>query len=203
MDFQQCFNQEIDSLCQKLNPNLSYVKEYLLIPGKQFRPHLYLDFIKLSRDLTSKDYQLAVGLEFLHLFFLVHDDIMDGDELRRDHKTIHFFYEEHFGKLKAQGLGIIIGDLLFSRSLELIMNNCDYASSAAIIFDVINKTAQGQLNEYLLYPSKFLEIKPENLLKFYEEKTALYSVFLPLALANIPEINYPKSIYKNFHVILE
>lgn len=196
MPFQNFLNQEIKNLCQSFDPSLDYIQKFLSLPGKQFRPQLYLDLISLFRKPEQADYQIAVGLELLHLFFLVHDDIMDGDELRRGEQTIHFYFQKKYGTLKAQGIALIIGDLLFSKSMELIFTNCKSNHSAAVLFEAVNKTARGQLDEYILDPSNFQQIKVEKLLAYYQEKTALYSVYLPLGLAYLNTSN-------NFNFALE
>lgn len=189
MPFQDFLNQEIKHLCQDFDPNLDYIQKFLSLPGKQFRPQLYLDLISLFRKPEKADYQIAVGLELLHLFFLVHDDIMDGDELRRGEQTIHFYFQKKYGDLKAQGIALIIGDLLFSKSMELIFTNCRSNQSAEVLFEAVNKTARGQLDEYILDPNNFQHVKIEKLLAYYQEKTALYSVYLPLGLAFLNSSN--------------
>lgn len=182
MEFHDYFEKEIKLFCKGLGKKLKYIEEYLLVPGKQFRPHLYLDFIKNYRLIKKSDYKIAVALEFIHLFFLIHDDLMDGDELRRDYKTIHFYYRDFFGELKANGVSIIVGDLLFCRALEIINENCINSNSKKITFEVITKTAHGQLNEYLITPRKIKTVNINQLLQFYKQKTALYSIYLPLVL---------------------
>jgi len=182
MNFNTYFEEEIDRFCERFDGKLDYLQKYLLIPGKQFRPQLYLDFIENFRPLQRSDFEIAVGIEFLHLFFLVHDDLMDGDELRRDHETIHFYYRKFFGELKANGVSIIVGDLLFCRALELMHKNFTSSGSSQVTFYVTGKTAHGQLQEYLLKPENMSEANESELITFYKEKTALYSVFLPMAL---------------------
>lgn len=199
MDLSNILQSEIDNLCRDFPAELDYIRTFLSQPGKRFRPQLYLDFIILHRQLTEADFRLAAGLEFLHLFFLVHDDIMDGDELRRGEKTIHFYFRDNFGDLKAQGIGLVIGDLLFAKAQELIISNLKSTQAQTVLFEAVNKTARGQFNEYILSPLKFPEIPEQTLLKYYQEKTALYSIYLPLALAYL-EI---KSTGQSFSYSLE
>jgi geranylgeranyl diphosphate synthase type II len=197
MNFQQSFSKNISKLCKDNLINYPYIQDYLQIPGKQIRPALYLDLINLKKQPSHSDYQIASALEMLHLFFLVHDDIMDGDTMRRDHATIHAHYSKELGELKGQGIGIITGDLLFSRALKLFTENIINKEALSIIFDVIDRTAKGQINEYLLIPET-IHKNPDataELLNYYEEKTALYSIYLPLVLAYFQNHKTPDKRY--------
>lgn len=197
MNFQQNFSKNISRLCKENLTNFPYIQQYLQIPGKQIRPALYLDFIASSKKPTIVDYDIASALEILHLFFLVHDDIMDGDSIRRDQVTIHAFYAREFGETKGQGIGIVVGDLLFSRALKLFTENIINKDALSIIFEVIDRTAKGQVDEYLLIPSS-LHKNPDatsEILNYYEEKTALYSIYLPLVLAYFQNNKKPDKKY--------
>jgi geranylgeranyl pyrophosphate synthase len=46
----------------------------------------------------------AVAIELLHNFTLVHDDIMDHDDLRRGHATVHTKWDESVAILAGDGL---------------------------------------------------------------------------------------------------
>lgn len=63
----------------------------------------------------------GAALELLHAFAIIHDDIMDGSELRRGAKSVHRNFtdwhgEEHFkreARRFGEGVAILIGDLAF------------------------------------------------------------------------------------------
>jgi geranylgeranyl diphosphate synthase type I len=81
--------------------------------GKRIRPFLSM----ISCESVSGDIQkvlpFAAGLELMHNFTLVHDDIMDHSMLRRKLPTVHV----KFGEPAA----ILSGDLLFAKSFEAIL----------------------------------------------------------------------------------
>jgi geranylgeranyl diphosphate synthase type I len=58
----------------------------------------------------------AAAVELVHNFTLVHDDIMDNDEMRHGTATVHRFY--------GMPLAILSGDILFSKAFELLTFNC-------------------------------------------------------------------------------
>lgn len=79
--------------------------------GKRLRPALAL----LSGGATGKvnggHVDLAVIVELIHLATLVHDDIMDGAELRRDQPTANAKW--------GNAISVLLGDVLFAHALRL------------------------------------------------------------------------------------
>jgi geranylgeranyl diphosphate synthase type I len=57
----------------------------------------------------------AVAVEMIHNFSLVHDDIMDNDDMRHSVSTVHKYY--------GMPLAILAGDILFSKAFQLIAIN--------------------------------------------------------------------------------
>jgi geranylgeranyl diphosphate synthase type I len=60
----------------------------------------------------SKAAPLAVAIEYIHNFTLIHDDFMDGDEKRRGMTTIHIAYNVP--------TAILAGDALFAKAFQII-----------------------------------------------------------------------------------
>jgi len=85
----------------------------LLAGGKRLRPAVLL----LSADAVNKGSSVdvmpaALALELTHSFTLIHDDIMDGDEVRRGVPTVHTHWDEP--------TAILAGDVLFASAFEFI-----------------------------------------------------------------------------------
>ena len=71
--------------------------EILLAGGKRFRPLLVLSVVDAVEPLLIENsYPVALGLEMLHTYSLIHDDLpsMDNAGLRRGHPTLHVTYDE-------------------------------------------------------------------------------------------------------------
>ncbi len=80
------------------------IRYVMRIGGKRVRPLL---LVLSARSLGAADEEildLAVAVELLHTFTLVHDDIMDRDDMRRGHPTIHARWDD--------GTAILAGDAL-------------------------------------------------------------------------------------------
>ena len=85
--------------------------------GKRFRPMLLLSVIKSNKSLLIKNSMpVALGLEMLHTYSLVHDDLpsMDNADLRRGFETLHKKYDEV--------TAILVGDALNTEAFNQIAN---------------------------------------------------------------------------------
>jgi geranylgeranyl diphosphate synthase type I len=79
----------------------------------------------------QKALPLATGIELIHNFTLVHDDIMDHSLLRRNLPAVHV----KFGEPAA----ILAGDLLFAKSFEaLLETSVEFTSFKQLQQDFIN-----------------------------------------------------------------
>lgn len=64
------------------------VRHQLGSGGKRLRPALVLWHLAAFRSDTARGLPFAVALELMHNYLLIHDDIEDGDEVRRDRPTL-------------------------------------------------------------------------------------------------------------------
>ena len=98
--------------------------EILKAGGKRFRPMLLLSVVKSNKSLLiPNSLSVALGLEFLHTYSLIHDDLpaMDNADLRRGFQTLHKKYDEV--------TAILVGDALNTEAFNLI-------SSASLSNDI-------------------------------------------------------------------
>ncbi len=89
----------------------------LLAGGKRLRPLLCLAAAEACgryAGVVKKVLPIACALECLHTYSLIHDDLpaMDDDDLRRGKPTSH--------KVFGEGIAILAGDALLTRSFELL-----------------------------------------------------------------------------------
>jgi octaprenyl-diphosphate synthase len=90
---------------------VSYVCE---AGGKRLRPALALLSAGATGKITASHVDLAVILELIHIATLVHDDIMDGAELRRDQPSANAKW--------GNAITVLLGDCLFAHALRLSTN---------------------------------------------------------------------------------
>ncbi|HWR26886.1 MAG TPA: polyprenyl synthetase family protein [Candidatus Thermoplasmatota archaeon] len=99
--------------------------------GKRIRPFLTMTSCESVSGDILKALPLATGLELIHNFTLVHDDIMDHSLLRRNLPAVHV----KFGEPAA----ILAGDLLFAKAFEALLNtSVDFSTYKLLQQDFID-----------------------------------------------------------------
>ena len=88
-----------------------YVCYILNTSGKRIRPALTFLAGGATGEVTDGHHKLAVILELIHVATLVHDDIIDGAEIRRQAPTANAKW--------GNALSVLLGDCLFSHALML------------------------------------------------------------------------------------
>lgn len=119
----------IEKILQGRKPNQIYEASRHIIKagGKRLRPFLTIKSCETAGGTIKDAVPFAAALELLHNFTLVHDDVMDHDEIRRGKPTVHMKYGEP--------IAILAGDLLFSKVYQSVL---DYAPTNMSADDVIN-----------------------------------------------------------------
>lgn len=84
--------------------------------GKRLRPFMVVKSCEMFGGTLKRALPAAGAVELVHNFTLVHDDIMDNDEMRHSTATVHRSY--------GVPLAILAGDILFSKAFELLTFNC-------------------------------------------------------------------------------
>jgi octaprenyl-diphosphate synthase len=104
--------------------------------GKRLRPALALLAGGATGKITPSHVDLAVILELIHIATLVHDDIIDGADLRRDQPTANSKW--------GNALSVLLGDVLFAHALKLSTNfsNSDICRRIA---DAASEVCSGEI----------------------------------------------------------
>jgi len=107
-------NGLIDENFNRATGELDKASAHLLnAGGKRLRPAVVMLAADAVRSGSSADIMpAALALEVTHTFTLIHDDIMDGDSLRRGVPTVHTKWD--------MPTGILAGDVLYARAFEFI-----------------------------------------------------------------------------------
>ncbi len=86
--------------------------------GKRLRPVLALLAAGACGKITEEHQRLSLILELIHIASLIHDDIMDEAELRRERPTLHATW--------GNATSVLVGDLLFAHALKV---SADFSNS--------------------------------------------------------------------------
>jgi geranylgeranyl diphosphate synthase, type I len=108
----------------------SALRDLVLAGGKRLRPAFcHWAYVGAGGDADDAAVvDAGAGLELLHTFALVHDDIMDGSATRRGTDTIHVHFEAGHamdgwrGEARrfGEGVAILVGDLAFVYADQLL-----------------------------------------------------------------------------------
>ena len=131
------FNKSLNSFSFPKTPSYLYrpIEYSLNGKGKRFRPiivHLTGRHFKSDPDDIMK---ISMAIELLHCFTLIHDDIMDSDDKRRNMPTLHKKYDVPSAILAGDGIFTITqlillsvdqnSILLFQKYNEMVLEICE------------------------------------------------------------------------------
>lgn len=117
--------------------------------GKRLRPFLVVETAKLfDAPIYPSAVQVAVALEMLHSYSLIHDDLpaMDNDDLRRGKPTCHKQFDEATAILAGDGLLTQAFELLSHKSVSADANiRCELVNLLANAAGAYNGMIAGQM----------------------------------------------------------
>jgi octaprenyl-diphosphate synthase len=129
--------------------------------GKRMRPMLTLASAALLGYTGTRHHGLAASVEFIHTATLLHDDVVDGSDLRRGRRTANNIW--------GNPATVLVGDFLFSRAFELMVEDGSQkvlrilSQASAII-------AEGEVNQ--LTATRMIDLGEERYLDIIGAKTA-------------------------------
>jgi len=160
-NYKELFLQELRKIQNLEGPAYLYdpIKYIIKSEGKRLRPYI-VQFLGDTFNNNPKDTMNgAMGVELLHNFTLVHDDIMDGDDLRHNVPTIHKKWDNAHAVLSGDGLGalgpIFIGKIkkntleILIRYNEVILEICEGQA-----YDMEFESRNASVDEYILMSEK-------------------------------------------------
>ena len=157
-----------DALSVGGQPRLLEAMRHLpMAGGKRLRPILVMLTAEAVGGDPRKSVPYGLALEIIHNFTLVHDDIMDRDELRRGVKTVHNVYGE--------STAINAGDMLLAKAFEVLATLEIDDNTLRILIrelaEMVGKLGEGQQSD-LDFEEQF-DITADEYLEMIEKKTAL------------------------------
>jgi octaprenyl-diphosphate synthase len=128
-----------DELTSQLRCVNTLVKHVSRFRGKMLRPCLVLLIGKAcspSDELTDAHITLATVVEMVHMATLVHDDVLDDAELRRNGATLNH--------LRGNEAAVLLGDYLISHSYHLC-SSLESQFASRLIAHTTNQVCAGEL----------------------------------------------------------
>lgn len=106
------------------NPVTLYkpVSYAMKVGGKRIRPLLVLLGYQLYDNQVEKAMKAALAIEIFHNFTLLHDDIMDKAEMRRNHPSVYVRFNENTAILSGDVMSFLAYGLLSELKSERAMD---------------------------------------------------------------------------------
>jgi len=175
---------------------VKYFKKMILSGGKRIRPIMMCVGYKAAGGTSYEEIvKTSISIELIHAFLLMHDDIIDRDDLRHGTKTMHARYRDYNKRLLlgkdaihfGNSIGIILGDFIYSLGNQVLFES---KFAPELIVKALNKmqgvvglTCVGEIQDvYMEYKNKATE---DEILTMYKNKTAKYTFEGPLQLGAI------------------
>lgn len=150
---------------QKLHSHVALIRqvsEYIINSGgKRLRPALVI-LSAGSFGYTGKfHYNLAAVVEFIHTATLLHDDVVDESEMRRNKETANALF--------GNAASVLVGDFLYSRAFQMMVE-VDNMRVMQVLADATNTIAEGEVLQLL--NCRDPNVNEENYLQVIRFKTA-------------------------------
>ncbi len=129
--------------------------------GKRVRPAVLLMSARLSGYQGDRAILYAAVVEFIHTATLVHDDIIDGSDLRRGRLAVHSRW--------GNDVTVLLGDYLYIKSMALALTH-DALEIIRLLCDVTLRMIEGEL--YQLTKNGDADITEEEHFDIIRRKTA-------------------------------
>jgi len=146
---------------------LKAVRHYPESGGKRLRPVLAMLVADAISGDTERVLPFACSLEIVHNFTLIHDDVMDGDMVRRGRPAIHALFDVP--------TAIIAGDAMFARGFEVLAMTDVPPERMRELFTIVARTvweiAEGQQLDIDFENSG--QVTVDQYLNMIEKKTAV------------------------------
>jgi octaprenyl-diphosphate synthase len=156
--FESTFSKSMKTTVPLLNTIMTYIVKR---KGKQIRPMFVLFCSKLHGDINERTYRGASLIELLHTATLVHDDVVDGSDVRRGFFSINALWKNK--------IAVLVGDFLLAKGLLLSIDNDDF-DMLKIVSDSVKKMSEGELLQ--LEKARRLDITEEIYYDIITKKTA-------------------------------
>src|SRR5690349_21489551 len=129
--------------------------------GKRMRPMLTIAGAALCGYEGTRHHKLAASVEFIHTATLLHDDVVDGSDLRRGKETANIVF--------GNPATVLVGDFLFSRAFELMVEDGSL-KVLRILSNASAVIAEGEVDQ--LTAQRQIETSEERYLSIIGAKTA-------------------------------
>ncbi len=157
--------------------------EYPLREAKALRPALCVATCRALGGSMEAVLRSAATLELYHNAFLIHDDVEDGSESRRDGPTLH--------RALGAPIAVNVGDAMLALALEPLLDNMRLLGmgKALRILQIISRMArestEGQAIELDWIRTGEWRLRDADYLRMVYKKTSWYTFIAPMLIGGV------------------
>lgn len=156
------FQVEFSEVMKTRVPLLNIITQYLIKnKGKQMRPLFVFLSARLIGQSTDSTYRAAALIELLHTATLVHDDVVDESNMRRNVFTINALWKNK--------VAVLVGDFLLSKGMILALETKEY-QLLELVSKATKQMSEGELLQ--IEKARRLDISEEIYFEIIRQKTA-------------------------------
>jgi octaprenyl-diphosphate synthase len=156
------FQTEMKKELSSSDPLIQAMHEHILkMTGKHLRPILTILTSRLNGKAPKEAAKLGVAVELIHTATLVHDDIIDESEFRRNQPTVHSRW--------GRDLSIVSGDYLYAKAFMILAGFGDPRISEGFA-QCAHIMCEGEMKQ--IEKRKDFSLAEQEYLKIIHKKTA-------------------------------
>jgi octaprenyl-diphosphate synthase len=165
---------------RRAEPMVREVCTYVLgSGGKRLRPALVLLISRMLSYTGERDVRYGAVVEMIHTATLIHDDIIDGSDLRRGRPTAN----SRWGNQTT----VLVGDWLYSRAMDLCLELGDVEVMRQLVTATLRMTegeilADRQRGRLDIDESTYMEITRRKTAELFAATCAIPALFQPSTL---------------------
>lgn len=183
--------KSLEQIGPELTPVASALCDFINDGGKRFRPlFAYLGFLAGGNSPRDEILRACTALELVHVCALIHDDVMDGSDTRRNKPAIHRNFESMHLKQNLRGdaekfghaAAILLGDLALVWADRMLhesgINQTEFKLCQDIFCEMRDELMAGQYLDVL--EGALATSSVDRSLKIARYKSGKYSIERPL-----------------------
>ena len=187
---------EIEAIIPKPSPATpvlyQLMLDYPLRQAKALRPALCIASCRALGGPLEAVLRSAAILELYHNAFLIHDDVEDGSESRRDRPTLHAMH--------GSPIAVNVGDAMLALALEPLLDNMRLLGlgKALRIMQAVARMArestEGQAIELHWIRTGDWRLSDHDYIRMVYKKTAWYTFITPMLIGGIVANSAPEQL---------
>jgi octaprenyl-diphosphate synthase len=185
---------------ERAQPMVRDVATYVLgSGGKRLRPALVLLVSRMLGHKGERDVRYAAVVEMIHTATLIHDDIIDGSDLRRGHPTANNTW--------GNQTTVLVGDWLYTRTMDLCLELGDVDVMRVLTSATLRMTEGEILADRVrghieVDEATYMEITQRKTAELFAAACALPALFQPATLhLTEPLLDFGRSVGISFQLV--